>query len=202
MPEKTVYQISLEIENADKVSASIDSIDRKLYGITKNAKSMNFKDALEGVKALEQQMTELSSSEEDCTAEWERFDKVSNKAYAELERAAVRLNHSISESGRLQRERIKELEAERAALDKTVEGKARAREIDKELKDLRRQVVDVSDDELSASSFICRSRSARVWLAASKFRLLAFFDTSCKARSILSTAEFTRSEFSSSKDIW
>ena len=76
MPEKTVYQISLEVENADKVNASIDSIDRKLYGITKNAKSMNFKDALEGVKALEQQMAELSSSEEDCTEEWERFDKV------------------------------------------------------------------------------------------------------------------------------
>lgn len=149
MPEKTSYTISLEIENSDRVNASIDSIDRKLYDITKNAKSMNFKDALEGVKALEQQMAELSSSEEDCTEQMEAFDRASNKAYAELERAAVRLNHSISESGRLQRERIKELEQEKSALDKTVEGKARAREIDKELKDLRRQVVDVSDDELS-----------------------------------------------------
>ena len=137
MPEKTVYQISLEIENADKVNASIDSIDRKLYGITKNAKSMNFKDALEGVKALEQQMTELSSSEEDCTAEWERFDKVSNKAYSELERQAVRLNHALSAQGSEQRARIAELEKEKASLDKTAESKARAKEIDKELKELR-----------------------------------------------------------------
>ena len=150
MPEKTSYIISLEIENSDRVNASIDSIDRKLYDITKNAKSMNFKDALEGVKALEQQMAELSSSEEDCTDAWEEFDKVSNKTYSELERQAVRLNHALSEQGSEQRARIAELEKEKAALDKTAGSKARAREIDKEIKELRRQVVDVSDDELSA----------------------------------------------------
>ena len=137
MPEKTSYTISLEIENSDRVNASIDSIDRKLYDITKNAKSMNFKDALEGVKALEQQMTELSSKEEDCTEEWERFDKVSNKAYSELERQAVRLNHALSEQGQEQRARIAELEKEKASLDKTAESKARAKEIDKEIKELR-----------------------------------------------------------------
>lgn len=164
MPEKTVYQISLEVENTDKVNASIDSIDRKLYGITKNARSMNFKDALEGVKALEQQMSELSSSEEDCTAEWERFDKVSNKAYAELERAAVRLNHSISESGRLQRERIAELEKEKASLDKTAESKARAKEIDKEIKELRKQVVSGTDEELQAQLKMNREARGRLKL--------------------------------------
>lgn len=159
MPEKTVYQISLEIENVDKVNASIDRIDRQLYSITNNAKSMNFKDALEGVKALEQQMTELSSSEEDCTAQWSEFEKASNKAYSELERQAVRLNHALSEQGIEQRARIAELEKEKASLDKTAESKARAREIDKELKDLRKQVVDVSDDELSA--MIKQNREAR-----------------------------------------
>ena len=164
MPEKTSYTISLEIENADKVNASIDSIDRKLYGITKNAKSMNFKDALEGVKALEQQMTELSSSEEDCTDQWSEFERASNKAYAELERAAVRLNHSISESGRLQRERIAELEKEKASLDKTAESKARAREIDKELKELRKDVVSGTDEELQAQLKMNREARGRLKL--------------------------------------
>ena len=164
MPEKTVYQISLEVENADKVNASIDSIDRKLYGITKNAKSMNFKDALEGVKALEQQMTELSSSEEDCTEQWSEFEKASNKAYAELERAAVRLNHSISESGRLQRERIAELEKEKASLDKTAESKARAKAIDKELKELRKDVVSGTDEELQAQLKMNREARGRLKL--------------------------------------
>ena len=147
---KTRYEIELAIEGADRVNSSVDNIDRALEAISKNAKSLKFEDAAKGVADLEKYMNELAESGGDCTKQMEAFDRASNKAYAELERAAVRLNHSISESGRLQRERIKELEAERAALDKTVEGKARAREIDKELKDLRRQVVDVSDDELSA----------------------------------------------------
>ena len=164
MPEKTSYTISLEIENADKVNASIDSIDRALLDVSKNAKSMNFKDALEGVKALEQQMAELSSSEEDCTDQWSEFERASNKAYAELERAAVRLNHSISESGRLQRERIAELEKEKASLDKTAESKARAREIDKELKELRKDVVSGTDEELQAQLKMNREARGRLKL--------------------------------------
>ena len=149
MADKTRYEIQLEIEGGDRVSAQIDKIDRALLDVSKNAKSLNFEAANQTLADLERQMNELAESGEDATEQMEAFDRASNKAYAELERASVRLNHSISESGRLQRERIKELEAERAVLDKTAEGKARAREIDKELKDLRRQVVDVGDDELS-----------------------------------------------------
>ena len=164
MPEKTSYTISLEIENADKVNASIDSIDRQIQGITKNAKSMNFKDALEGVKALEQQMTELSSKEEDCTEEWERFDKVSNKAYSELERQAVRLNHALSAQGQEQRARIAELEKEKASLDKTAESKARAKAIDKEIKELRKDVVSGTDEELQAQLKLNREARGRLKL--------------------------------------
>lgn len=149
MPEKTRYEIQLEIEGGDRVSAQIDKIDRALLDVSKNAKSLNFEAANQTLADLERQMNELAESGGDATEQMEAFDRASNKAYAELERAAVRLNHSISEQGKAQRERIKELEQERAAIDKTAEGKARAREIDKELKDLRRQVVDVSDDELS-----------------------------------------------------
>ena len=150
MPEKTRYEIELAIEGTDKLNGQIDKIDRALLDVSKNAKSLNFEAANQTLADLERQMNELAESGEDATEQMEAFDRASNKAYTELERAAVRLNHSISEQGKAQRERIKELEQERAAIDKTAEGKARAREIDKELKDLRRQVVDVSDDELSA----------------------------------------------------
>ena len=149
MPEKTRYEIELAIEGTDRLNGQIDKIDRALLDVSKNAKSLNFEAANQTLAELERQMNELAESGEDATEQMEAFDRASNKAYAELERAAVRLNHSISEQGKAQRERIKELEQERAAIDKTAEGKARAREIDKELKDLRRQVVDVSDDELS-----------------------------------------------------
>ena len=146
---KSRYEIELSIEGTDKLNSQIDNIDRALQDVSKNAKSLNFEAANQTLADLERQMNELAESGEDATEQMEAFDRASNKAYTELERAAVRLNHSISEQGKAQRERIKELEQEKAALDKTVEGKARAREIDKELKDLRRQVVDVSDDELS-----------------------------------------------------
>ena len=149
MPEKTRYEIQLEIEGGDRVSAQIDKIDRALLDVSNNAKNLNFEAANQTLADLERQMNELAESGEDATEQMVAFDRASNKAYTELERAAVRLNHSISESGRLQRERIKELEQEKAALGSTKEEKARAREIDKEIASIRRQVVDVSDDELS-----------------------------------------------------
>ena len=164
MPEKTSYTISLEIENSDRVNASIDSIDRALLDVSKNAKSMNFKDALEGVKALEQQMAELSSSEEDATDQWSEFERASNKAYSELERQAVRLNHALSTQGIEQRARIAELEKEKASLDKTAESKARAKEIDKELKELRKDVVSGTDEELKAQLKMNREARGRLKL--------------------------------------
>lgn len=150
MPEKTRYEIQLEIEGGDRVSAQIDKIDRALLDVSNNAKSLNFEAANQTLAELERQMNELAESGEDATEQMEAFDRASNKAYTELERAAVRLNHSISEQGKAQRERIKELEQEKAALGSTKEEKARAREIDKEIAGIRKQVVDVSDDELSA----------------------------------------------------
>lgn len=161
---KSRYEIELSIEGTDKLNSQVANIDRALQDVSKNAKSMNFKDALEGVKALEQQMAELSSSEEDCTAEWERFDKVSNKAYSELERQAVRLNHALSEQGSEQRARIAELEKEKASLDKTAESKARAKAIDKELKGLRKDVVSGTDEELKAQLKMNREARGRLKL--------------------------------------
>ena len=145
---KTRYEIELAIEGADRLNGQVDNIDRALEAISKNAKSLKFDEALQGVQALENTMRELSESEEDCTEQWKAFDRASSKTYADLEREAVRLNHSISEQGRLQRERLKELEQEKSALGSTKEEKARAREIDKEIASIRKQVVVASDAEL------------------------------------------------------
>ena len=147
---RTRYEIELDIEGTDKLNSQVANIDRALEAISKNAKSLKFEDAAKGVADLEKYMNGLLESEQDCTAQWAEFDRASSKTYADLEREAVRLNHSISEQGRLQRERIKELEQEKSALGSTKEEKARAREIDKEIASIRKQVVDVSDDELSA----------------------------------------------------
>ena len=147
---KTRYEIELAIEGSDRLSGQVDNIDRALEAISKNAKSLKFEDAAKGVKDLEKYMNGLLESEEDCTKQWAELDRASSKTYADLEREAVRLNYSISEQGKLQRERIKELEQEKAALGSTKEEKARAREIDKEIAGIRKQVVVASDAELQS----------------------------------------------------
>ena len=150
MADKTSYTIQLEIEGGDRVSAQIDSVERVLKGITDDAKKLNFDSAVESVKALERQMNAVYESEEDATKAAKAFERASNKAYAELEKSAVRINHALSERGKAQRDRIKELEAEKAALDRSAESKARQKKIDAELRDLRKQVISASDEELNA----------------------------------------------------
>ena len=147
---QTRYEIELSIKGSDAVRSQCSDIDRALEAISKNARSLKFEDAAKGVKDLEDYMNGLLENEEDCTAQWSEFERASKKAYNDLEKEAVKLNHSISEQGKQQRERLHELEAERAALGNTREEKARAREIDKEIKELRKQVVDASDDELAS----------------------------------------------------
>ena len=148
MAEKTTYTVFLDIQNSDKLNAAVDNVERTLKSVSDDAKKLNFDSALNSVKALEQQMNSLYESEGDVTQQIKSFERASNKAYTELERQAVRLNHAISEQGKAQRERIAELEKERASLDNTAEAKARQKEIDAELKDLRKQVVNASDEEL------------------------------------------------------
>ena len=147
---KTRYEIELAIEGADRLNGQVDNIDRALEAISKNAKSLKFEDAAKGVKDLEKYMNGLLESEQDCTKQWSEFERASTKAYNDLEKEAVRLNFSISERGKLQRERLKELEQEKSALGSTKEEKARAREIDKEIASIRKQVVVASDAELQS----------------------------------------------------
>ena len=146
---QTRYEIELSIKGSDAVRSQCSDIDRALEAISKNARSLKFEDAAKGVKDLEGYMNGLLESEEDCTAQWSEFERASKKAYNDLEKEAVKLNYSMSEAGKQQRERLKELEAEKATLGQTKEEKARGREIDKEIKEIRKQVVDASDDELS-----------------------------------------------------
>ena len=147
---RTRATVELQIANSDKVQSRIDDINRSLSDVSKSARSMDFSNADKSVQALESSMRALAESGEDCTQEWAQFERASKSAYKSLESAAVKLNHSISEQGKLQRERIKELEAERAGLGQTKEAKARAKEIEQELKELRKDVVDASDDELKS----------------------------------------------------
>ena len=152
MPDsmQTSYEIALELKNSDRINATVADLNGALADVSKNARKLDFGAADESIKALEGSLNELLNSELDCTKELAQFDRAAGKAFDTLDAMAVKLNHSMSEQGKQQRERLHELEAERAALGNTREEKARAREIDKEIKELRKQVVDASDDELAS----------------------------------------------------
>ena len=145
---RTRYEIALEIEGQDRIKSDIDKMNKGLRGLSDASRKMDFREADKTAQSLAEHIHELAEGEEDATEQMESFGKAAEKAYKDLEASAVKLNHSLSEQGKQQRERIKELEAEKEALGDTREEKARSREIDKELKELRKQVVDASDDEL------------------------------------------------------
>lgn len=147
---RTQYEIELSLKNADAIRSKVSDLNGLLDDVSKNARSLDFSEADKSIKSMEGTLHELLNSERDCSAELAQFDRAAGKAYDTLDSMAVKLNHSLSEAGKQQRERIKELEAEKAALGSTKEEKARARDIEKELKDLRKQVVEASDDELSS----------------------------------------------------
>lgn len=162
---KTRYEIELGIEGSDKVNTQIDKMNRELRGLSDASKKMDFREADKSAQSLADHIHEMAQSEEDCTVQMESFGRAADKAYKDLEASAVKINYSLTEQGKQQRERIKELEAEKAALGKTKEEKARAREIDKELKEIRKQVVDASDDELQDMQKLNVQARARLKIA-------------------------------------
>lgn len=162
---RTRYEIALEIEGQDRIKSDIDKMNKGLRGLSDASRKMDFREADKTAQSLAEHIHELAEGEEDATEQMESFGKAAEKAYKDLEASAVKLNHSLSEQGKQQRERIKELEAEKAALGKTKEEKARAREIDKELKEIRKQVVDASDDELQDMQKLNVQARARLKIA-------------------------------------
>lgn len=162
---KTNYEIALSIENGDKVKSTINAMDKSLRGLSSSAKALDFDAAEKSAKDLANQIHAMATSGEDATEQMEAFGRASTKVYKDLDQAAVKLNYSLSEQGKQQRERIRELEAEKASLDKTVEGKRRAREIDAELRALRKDVVVATDAELKAMLKANTTARARLKIA-------------------------------------
>lgn len=159
---QTKYTIEMNVKGADKTNATIKGIEYSLNDISQNASKLDFKETLKGVSDVEKTFKSLLNSEEDATKEMEALTRNAGRAFEELEKQAVKLNYSLSEQGKLQRQRIKELQDEREKLGKTADEKKRGREIDKEINALLKNVVNASDDELKV--MVAQNREARVRL--------------------------------------
>lgn len=159
---QTQYSIELSVKGADKTNSAIRGIENTLNDITKTASNLDFKDTLKGVSDIESTLKSLREGEEDATKEMEALGRASEKAFRDLEKQAVKLNFSLSEQGKQQRQRIKELQEERAKLGESADAKKRAKEIDKEINSLLKNVVSASDEELSV--MVAQNREARIRL--------------------------------------
>lgn len=157
----TTYTIDL-IADSDALRQDIVLREKDLKKLTEQAKSLDFTAALDTAKGLNEQIQGLVTSEQDASEELKAFGKAADKAYKALEDSAVKYNYSLSEAGKEQRARIAELRQERSALGSTADEKKKAKEIDKEIKALLKDVVELSDEELESA--IQLNRQARAHL--------------------------------------
>lgn len=151
-PRRSEFVIELNIEKTDATIKAVDQIERSLKSISDTAKSDELAKGLESAntqaKALADKMNELASSEEDSTKEIEAYGKAATRAVQQLEKQYALINYSLSEQGKEQRARIAEITTELSKLGDTKTERAKAKELEKELTKLKKDVLDYTDEEL------------------------------------------------------
>lgn len=151
-PRRSEFVIELNIEKTDATIKAVDQIERSLKSISDTAKSDELAKGLESAntqaKALADKMNELASSEEDSTKEIEAYGRAATRAVQQLEKQYALINYSLSEQGKEQRARIAELSTELTKLGDTKEERAKAKELEKEISKLKKDVLNLTDEEL------------------------------------------------------
>ena len=163
------YTIQLDIEQSDKTRAVIDDIERSLKSIgdaTRDGLADGLNNATKEAETLAKRIKDIAKSEGDSTKELEAFDRAANKAIGDLEKQSIALRHSLSEQGKAQRERLEALQKERSELGKTAADRKRAKEIDKEIKAIRKDIVVGTDEELKSA--LEKNKSIRLTLKLSQ----------------------------------
>lgn len=145
------YSIELEIDNADKTKASINEIEKDFQKISKSLTD-EFNGGLEFANDmaddLAKKIKDIAKNESNSTSQIEAYSKAANKVISDLEKQAVKINYSLSDQGKMQKARIEELKKELDILGDTKEEKQRAKEIEKQIKDLQKDVIEGDEDRL------------------------------------------------------
>lgn len=150
--QRAQYTIMLDIEASDQSLARINDIERSLKNLSDTAKSGDLKAGLAGAdeiaKKLANDLHAMATSGGDMTAEMNTFNRSAERAINDLQRQAVTIQHSLSEQGKAQRERLATLKREKSALGESTADRRRAKEIEKEIAKIEKDVVDLSDEDL------------------------------------------------------
>ena len=123
------YRIGLDIQQSDATKRNIEAL--------KSA----FSDVNASVEDLQKAYARVAESEGDQAEAARTYNRLLGERYADLERENTKVLHSLSEQGKIERQRLQTLEAARSERRLT-------RDEEKEIASLKRRVLDMSDDEL------------------------------------------------------
>lgn len=152
MADKPLSKYTIELEIDDKTRSEVAQIQKSFIKLGDSTRNVDFTKGMdESVKQADElisKIQDISKAEGDNTKQIEAYNKAANKTIQDLEKQATQINYSLSEQGKQQRERIKELQQELKALDGQKDKKDEIKQKEAELKELRKFVIDASDDEL------------------------------------------------------
>lgn len=166
MSRQSEYTIDLIVQG-DEARAAIDQINKGLDGVTKHAKDAengidiagNLEQAAEAAKKVAIQFNNaVMQSEGDGEEYFKVYTRGVEKAEKTLQAQAARIQHSMSEEGKRQRNELSQLRQARL-MARTEEEK---KEILEKIKKLNAQVIDLSDEELQKA--LMKNRQTRVTL--------------------------------------
>lgn len=125
------YRIGLEIQQSDATKRNLEAL--------KSA----FADANASVEDLQKAYDQIAKSEGDQAEAARAYNRLLGERYADLERENTKVLHSLSEQGRLERQRLQALEDARSE-------RALTKDEEKEIAALKKRVLALSDDELES----------------------------------------------------
>ena len=139
MSDLRSYNVSIELENADRINLELAQINKGLKGMRQEASSMKFDDAAKSLNALKRSIAESAKAGNDVSKQLATYDKGVKALLDDLSKQATLINYSMTEQGKADRARIKALK-ERSDLTKDEAAELRA---------LQKTVIEGTDEELA-----------------------------------------------------
>lgn len=134
------YNILLDIENSDRINSELKSISDGFKALKNDASKMDFDNAATSLEKMRKTLVDSAKAGVDVSKQMAAYDKSVKSLTDDLSKQAVVLNHSLSEEGKAQRERLKVLK----------EKQSLTREDAAEMKRLQKSVVEGTDAEIQA----------------------------------------------------
>lgn len=151
----TKYTIQLDVEKSDNIAKNIDEIERAFKDLSDGAKSINLGEGLKAASnqadILSKKIKDIVGNSEDATSELKAYDKAAQKSINDLEKQYIKLERSLSEQGTAQRKELATLKEQAKELEGNAKKKKEYNAITKKIKDIEKEVVGLSDDELKAA---------------------------------------------------